>query len=101
MSGFPSDFGDFVFGESPFGVPTPIPQPGSQQPGALSPLPFTESIPYFPVIQEPGQTPGIGTPIGPYILADDVTFITGVVEAPMNSFSTIPDPVPLPNPPSS
>lgn len=53
-----------------------------QQPGALSPLPFVESP----------------TPIGPNVLADDVTFITGPISAPMNTDSDIPDPVPRPNP---
>ena len=69
------------------------------QPGALSPLPFLESIdtdgaPYDP---EPGN-PSVGTPIGPNVLADDVTFITGPIPAPDNTDSTVPDPVPLPDP---
>jgi hypothetical protein len=56
-----------------------------QQPGALSPLPVTESITADPNSPEPGQPSTIGTPIGPNVLADDVTFITGPVAAPTNS----------------
>ena len=69
------------------------------QPGALSPQPFYESVdpdggPYIP---EPGN-PTVGTPIGPNVLADDVTFITGLIPAPDNTTSTVPDPVPFPDP---
>lgn len=56
----------------------------NQEPGAKSPQPFVESIPSFPNNPEPGQPAGIGTPIGPNILADDVTFITGPIVAPDN-----------------
>jgi hypothetical protein len=82
---------------APFGQTYPNGQNG--QPGALSPLPFLESIdtegaPYTP---EPGN-PTVGTPIGPNILADDVTFITGPVSAPDNTDSDVPDPVPAPSP---
>ena len=71
----------------------------NQQPGALSPLPFYESIdtegaPYIP---EPGN-PTVGTPIGADILADDVTFITGPVAAPDNTNSDVPPAVPAPSP---
>ena len=69
----------------------------NQQPGALSPLPFAESNDILSQDPEPGN-PGIGTPIGPNVLADDVTFITGVIPAPDNTNSTTPDPVPSPNP---
>lgn len=69
----------------------------NQQPGALSPLPFVESNNTTPQDPEPGN-PGIGTPIGPNVLADDVTFITGPVAAPMNTNSTVPDPIPAPRP---
>lgn len=55
-----------------------------QQPGALSPQPVTESIEASPNDPEPGQPSAIGTPIGPNVLADDVTFITGPVAAPSN-----------------
>lgn len=57
----------------------------NQGPGALSPLPLTESITASPNDHEPGQPAGIGTPIGPNVLADDVTFITGPVAAPTNT----------------
>ena len=72
----------------------------NQQPGALSPQPFTESVentgtPYIP---EPGQPPSIGTPIGPNVLADDVTFITGPIPAPDNTNSTVPPAIPAPRP---
>lgn len=56
-----------------------------QQPGALSPQPITESITASPNNPEPGQPASIGTPIGPNVLADDVTFITGPVAAPTNT----------------
>lgn len=42
----------------------------------------------------------LGTPFGPNVLADDVTFITGPVAAPMNTNSTIPPAIPAPPPPS-
>ena len=72
----------------------------NQQPGALSPQPFTESVentgtPYIP---EPGQPPSIGTPIGPNVLADDVTFITGPIPAPDNTNSTVPPAIPSARP---
>ncbi len=54
----------------------------NQLPGALSPLNIYEAIEYEPNAHEPGQPSDIGTPIGPDILADDVTFITGPVPAP-------------------
>lgn len=57
----------------------------SVSPGALSPLPFTESITASPNSPEPGQPKTIGTPIGRDVLADDVTFITGPVAAPSNT----------------
>lgn len=82
-------------------VVTPgVTYPGGQdqQPGALSPLPLTESITYFPNASEPGQPGSIGTPIGASVLADDVTFLTGPIQAPQNTNSTVPDPVPLPGP---
>lgn len=59
--------------------------PLNQQPGSISPQPFTESIEAEPNDAEPGQPAGIGTPIGPNVLADDVTFITGPVAAPSNT----------------
>jgi hypothetical protein len=68
-----------------------------QQPGALSPKSVTESITASPYTPEPGN-PTVGVPIGPNILADDVTFITGPIVSPDNSFSTTPDPVPAPRP---
>lgn len=69
----------------------------NQQPGALSPQPFTESNDALPQVPEPGN-PGIGTPIGPDVLADDVTFITGPVSAPDNTNSTAPPAIPAPSP---
>jgi hypothetical protein len=56
-----------------------------QVPGALSPMPVTESIEGVPNDPEPGQPSTIGTPIGADVLADDVTFITGPVAAPTNT----------------
>ena len=69
-----------------------------QQPGALSPQPFYESNDLTPQNPETGN-PGIGTPIGPTVLADDVTFITGPIPAPENTNSTVPPAVPAPRPP--
>lgn len=69
----------------------------NQQPGALSPLPVTESVTADPYDPEPGN-PSVGTPIGPDVLADDVTFITGPVTAPTNTFDTITPQIPAPNP---
>lgn len=57
----------------------------NQQPGALSPLQVYESVTASPNDPEPGQPGAIGTPIGPNVLADDVTFITGPVFAPSNT----------------
>lgn len=54
----------------------------NQEPGAFSPQPFRESLNTFPNQPEPGQPAAIGTPIGPNVLADDVTFITGPIVAP-------------------
>lgn len=73
--------------------------PGGQngQPGALSPKPVHESITASPYVPEPGN-PTVGLPIGPNVLADDVTFITGPIPAPDNTNSTVPDPVPFPRP---
>jgi hypothetical protein len=51
-----------------------------QQPGALSPQLILESNSTTPQDGEPNN-PGIGTPIGPNVLADDVSIITGVVQA--------------------
>jgi hypothetical protein len=55
-----------------------------QTPGSISPLPVTESITFDPNSPEPGQPSTIGLPLGPDVLADDVTFITGPVAAPSN-----------------
>src|SRR5215472_175561 len=49
------------------------------QPGALSPLPAENSVPYLPNRQEPGQPVNIGYPLNPAILADDETFISGPI----------------------
>ncbi len=68
-----------------------------QQPGALSPLPINESNANHPQTPEPGN-PGIGLPIGPNVLADDVTFITGLIPAPDNTNSTVAPAVPAPRP---
>ncbi len=69
-----------------------------QQPGALSPQPFYESNDTVPQNPETGN-PGIGTPIGPNVLADDVTFITGLIPSPDNTNSTVPPAIPAPRPP--
>lgn len=54
----------------------------NELPGALSPMPLVENP----------------LPVGPGVLADDVTFITGPIPGPQNTNSTVPDPVPEPSP---
>ena len=68
-----------------------------QQPGLLSPMPVTESITASPYVPEPGN-PTVGLPIGPNVLADDVTFITGPIAAPDNTLSTVPPQIPATRP---
>lgn len=81
------------------GVQAGVTYPGGQngQPGALSPQPVYESVDQPPLSPQPGN-PTVGLPLGANVLADDVTFITGVIPAPENTNSTVPDPVPEPNP---
>ena len=51
----------------------------NNQPGGLSPLPVTNSIPFLPNDQEPGQPSNIGYPLSPNLLTDDETFISGAI----------------------
>lgn len=68
-----------------------------QQPGALSPQSVTESITASLYTPEPGN-PTVGTPYGPNVLADDVTFITGPIVSPDNTNSTVPPQIPATRP---
>lgn len=71
--------------------------PVNQQPGSISPQPFTETVSFAygelateeeAVIEtEDGfaiAVTDLGTPVGPDVLADDITFITGPVASPSN-----------------